>query len=295
MKNKINRNFYAYLFIIPFFTVFVVFQLYPIIYTFFLSFHKWDGMSDIVNVGVKNFETLLSDKYFFLSLKNTVRIWLVNFIPQIGIALLLAGIFTFNRIKGMRFFRAVFYLPNLVTAASMGLLFNLLFDGNKSAINQILMNIGIINTPIEFFSSPIFTSSITSYIQWWMWFGYTLIIVMAGMTSISSEIYEAAMVDGATSVKTFFHITLPLVRPTLLYLMITSIIGGMQLFDVPATLTNGLGDPQKSILTTAMYIYNTGFKNHNMGYASTLSVGLFVIIAILSIISFRIMNAKEEK
>ena len=295
MKNKINRNFYAYLFIIPFFTVFVVFQLYPILYTFFLSFHKWDGISKIVNVGVDNFETLLRDKYFSLSLKNTVRIWLGNFIPQIGIALLLAGIFTFNRIKGMTFFRAVFYLPNLVTAASMGLLFNLLFDGNKSVINQILMNLGIINTPIEFFSSPIFASSIASYIQWWMWFGYTLIIVMAGMTSISSEIYEAAMVDGATSVKTFFYITLPLVRPTLLYLMITSIIGGMQLFDVPATLTNGLGDPQKSILTTAMYIYNTGFKNHNMGYASTLSVGLFIIIAILSVISFRIMNAKEEK
>lgn len=294
MKKTLTKDRYGYLFIAPFFIVFVIFGLYPILYTFFLSFHKWDGISDTIFIGVKNFETLINDKFFWQALGNTVRIWIMNFIPQILIALLLAAIFTFNRIRGMRFFRAVFYLPNLITAASVGLLFNLFFVGDNSVANSFLMTLGIIDEPISFFSSPVFTSSLTSYIQMWMWFGYTLIIVMAGMTTIDKEIYEAAMVDGASKTKTFLKITLPLIRPTMIYLAITSVIGGMQLFDVPATLTDGNGSPQRSIMTVSMYIYNTGFKNHNMGYASAVSIGLFVIVALLSILVFKSMNRKEK-
>lgn len=294
MKKTLTKDRYGYLFIAPFFIVFVIFGLYPILYTFFLSFHKWDGISDTIFIGVKNFETLINDKFFWQALGNTVRIWIMNFIPQILIALLLAAIFTFNRIRGMRFFRAVFYLPNLITAASVGLLFNLFFVGDNSVANSFLMTLGIIDEPISFFSSPVFTSSLTSYIQMWMWFGYTLIIVMAGMTTIDKEVYEAAMVDGASKTKTFLKITLPLIRPTMIYLAITSVIGGMQLFDVPATLTDGNGSPQRSIMTVSMYIYNTGFKNHNMGYASAVSIGLFVIVALLSILVFKSMNRKEK-
>ena len=128
-----------------------------------------------------------------------------------------------------------------------------------------------------------------------MWFGYTLIILMAGMSSIDASIYEAARIDGASKVRTFFSVTLPQLKPTVTYLMLTSIIGGMQLFDVPATLTDGLGSPDKSILTISMYIYNHGFKNYNVGYAATLSIGLFVIIAILSIIYFVLQNRKEKQ
>lgn len=294
MKKTLSKHRYGYLFIAPFFILFVIFGLYPIVYTFYLGFQKWDGISEPIYWGIKNFETLLQDKFFWTALRNTVRIWIVNFIPQMGIALLLAAIFTFNRIKGMTFFRAVFYLPNLITAASVGLLFNLFFNGDKSVVNSLLMKVGVLEEPFSFFSSPIFTSSLTSYIQMWMWFGYTLIIVMAGMTTIDRQVYEAAMVDGASKAKTFFSITLPLIRPTLIYLTITSIIGGMQLFDVPATLTDGNGNPQRSILTVAMYIYNTGFRNHNMGYASAISIGLFVIVAILSVLAFRFMKGKEE-
>jgi multiple sugar transport system permease protein len=194
----------------------------------------------------------------------------------------------------MKFFRAVYYLPNLITAASIGLLFNLFFNGDKSVVNQILMSIHLIKEPIGFLGSGVFASSIVSYIQWWMWFGYTTIIVMAGMTTIDLKVYEAAMMDGATKIQTYWFITLPLIKPTLIYITITSIIGGMQLFDVPAVLTDGAGAPQKSILTTAMYIYNQGFKSHNFGYASAVSVGLFMIVVVLSAISYRVMQRKEE-
>ncbi|HHV11924.1 MAG TPA: sugar ABC transporter permease [Clostridiales bacterium] len=289
-----NRQHYGYFFILPYFLIFAVFGLFPILYTFFLSVYKWDGMMPKVFIGFDNFKRLLTDKYFYLATGNTIKIWLFNFIPQIAAALLLSCIFTFNRIRGMKFFRAAYYLPNLITAASVGLLFNLLFNGDKSAVNYILVQSGILKEPFAFFSSPEFTSGLVSYIQWWMWFGYTTVIVMAGMTTVDNSLYEAAMSDGATKMQTFRKITVPLIKPTLIYLTITSIIGGMQLFDVPATLTNANGDPQKSILTTTMYIYNQGFKSYNYGYACAVSVGLFAIIAVLSVFSFRAMRRRGD-
>lgn len=126
-----------------------------------------------------------------------------------------------------------------------------------------------------------------------MWFGYTTVIVMAGITSIDTTIYDAALVDGASKTQTYIHITLPLIKPTIIYLTITSLIGGMQLFDVPATLSNGDGDPRKAVLTASMYLYNQGFKNHNYGYASAISVGLFIIIGIMELLCFQ-GNAQER-
>ena len=290
--NKLNKSRYGYLFIAPFFVVFAIFGLYPILYTVFLSFQKWDGLAPLAGIGLKNFQRLVTDKVFYLSLWNTFRIWLMNFLAQMGAALILSALFTFNKIKGMKFFRAAFYLPNLITAASVGLLFNLLFNGDKSVANYILTGLGVPGAPFSFFNSGPFTSGLVSYIQWWMWFGYTTVIIMAGITTIDSGVYDAALVDGATKLQTYTKITLPLIRPTLIYMTITSIIGGMQLFDVPATLTNVQGDPRKSILTTSMYLYNQGFKNHNYGYASAISVGLFLLIAVLSVLALKAMRKK---
>lgn len=173
-------------------------------------------------------------------------------------------------------------------------MFNLLFDGDKSVANYILVALGVPGAPFSFFNNGTFTSGMVSYIQWWMWFGYTTVIVMAGITTIDSSVYDAALVDGAGKFRTFTRITLPLIRPTLIYMTITSIIGGMQLFDVPATLTNGTGDPNKAVLTTAMYLYNQGFKSFNYGYASAMSMGLFLIIAVLSAFALRAMRRKED-
>ena len=142
-KKKMDKGHYGYLFIAPFFIVFVVFGLYPIIYTFILSFQKWDGLVSATFIGTANFKRLLTDKVFFLSIWNTFRIWIFNFIPQMLTALLLSALFTFNKVRGMKFFRAAYYLPNLITAASVGLLFNLLFNGDKSAANQIMVALGI--------------------------------------------------------------------------------------------------------------------------------------------------------
>jgi multiple sugar transport system permease protein len=287
VKRPGSNGRHGYCFILPYFIAFAVFGVYPILATAKLSFERWDGFQPIAFAGGENYSRLVSDAVFYKSLWNTFRIWLCNFVPQILIALLLSGIFAFNKIRGMKFFRAAYYLPNLMTAASVGLLFNLLFNGDQSMANQALRSLGLLSSPAGFLSSGAFASGVVSYIQWWMWFGYTTIIVIAGMTTVDPSIYEAAMIDGAGKVSTYRRITLPLIRPTVLYLTVTSIIGGMQLFDVPAVLTDGAGSPQKSILTTSMYVYNQGFRSHNFGYACAVSVGLFLLIILLSSVASR--------
>lgn len=293
MQKHINK--YGYFFILPFIITLIIFGIYPAVSTIIMSFQKWDGLSNPMWIGLKNYSRLISDKVFYLSLWNTFRIWIVEFIPQILVALLLAAIFSLRKIKGMPFFRATYYLPNLITASAVGILFNLLFNGDKSVANNILVAIGVPSAPFKFFQSGSFVSGLASYIQWWMWFGYTTIIVMAGITAIDSNLYEAAQVDGADRRQTFLRITIPLIRPTLVYITITSIIGGMQLFDVPSTLSDGTGDPDKSVLTTSMYLYAQGFSNRNMGYSAAVSIGLFIIIAVVSIASFYAMNRRSEE
>ena len=243
-KLRQRTDLWGYLFILPFFVVFIIFSLYPIIYSFMLSFKTWDGFRPMSDAGI----------------------------------------------RGMKAFRMIYYLPNLITAASMGLLFNLLFDGRNSTFNQILVALGAGGAPYDFFDSAIFTRLISSYILWWMWFGYTTIILMAGISSIDPELYEAAYIDGAGKLQVFMKITMPLIKETMIYLTITSIIGGMQIFDVPANLTNVYGDPQKAILTSSMYIYVQAFKNFSFGYASAASVLQFIIIAVLSFTTLRFMQ-----
>lgn len=296
MKSGLNtrKNRWGYFFIIPFFVTFVIFNLYPIIYTVILSFQKWNGFSTPKNIGFENWKRIRGDGAFILTIKNTLRIWIWDFIPQLGVALLLSAIFSLEKMRGMKFFRAVYYLPNLITAASIGLLFNILFNGDRSTVNQLLQTLNITSGPISFFKSPKITSAICSFILWWMWFGYTTILVMAGISGIDDNLYEAAKLDGANNGQVFFRITLPLIRPTLIYITITSIIGGMQIFDVPLNLTNLQGDPQKSILTTSMYIYQQGFKNNNFGYASVLSLLLFMVIAVLSFIALTVSKRREK-
>lgn len=293
-KSINNRSKYGYLFILPFFIAFIFLGLYPVLFTFSLSVQKWDGLKPETFVNIENFKRLFTDKIFYLSIWNTLRIWVISYIPQILAALLLSAIFTMYNVRGMKAFRAIYYLPNLITAASVGLLFNLLFNGNKSVVNNILQALNVKGAPFDFFNSPVFTSNLTSYIQWWMWFGYTTILVMAGITTIDRNLFEAARVDGANRGQTYRKITLPLIKPTIVYITITSIIGGMQLFDVPSTMSDGTGEPDKAILTAAMYLYNQGFKNHNYGYSAAISVGLFVVIGVMSFVSLKVMKGGSD-
>ena len=292
MKEK--RAKWGLIFCLPFIVTFLVFQLYPIIYSFYLSMTFQENNKTFIFIGMKNYQDLVTDKTFWLSVLNTWKIWLMCFIPQITSALLLAVLLTQYKVKGSSFFRAVFYLPNLVTAASIGVLFAALFDWQTGSVNSILVSLGILKEKINWMSRPAFAQGITSFIQWWMWFGYSSILLTSGIAAIPKELVDASVVDGANDRQRLFRITLPLLKPTILYVLVTSLIGGMQIFDIPMTLTQGSGEPEKSLMTMVLYLYNMAFKNNDYPYGATISYGLFVIILVISGLFFKVLYGKKE-
>ena len=294
MKSKLAK--YGYIFTAPFLLAFLLFQLYPILYTLGLSFTREADRRKLVFAGLRNYIYLLSDKTFWQSVSNTWIIWTGCIIPQIILALVLAVLLSQYRIRGADTFRAIFYLPNLVTAASIGVLFSVLMDWQTGMVNKLLLTTGIIAEPVYWLGNPYTARSIVSIIQWWMWFGHSTIIITAGVKAIPEELVEAALVDGAGNGQRFFRITLPLLRPTLLYIAVTSLIGGMQTFDIPMALNRG-EDANRSLMTMVIYVYNTAFRNRNYSYGATVSYGIFVIIMFFSLIFFKIIapRTQEEK
>jgi multiple sugar transport system permease protein len=196
------------------------------------------------------------------------------------------------RIKGQRFFKTVIYLPNLIMAAAFSMLFFTLFS-RIGPINNLLMSLGFIDKPYLFLSNVWSTRSLIAFMNFIMWFGNTTILLMAGMLGIPKDLYEAAEVDGATPTQIFFKVTLPLLKPIFVYVLVTSLIGGLQMYDVPQILTDGTGDPLRSSMTLIMYL-NRHLYSKNFGLAGALSVILLVITAILSLIVFRAMDFKNE-
>jgi multiple sugar transport system permease protein len=281
---------------------FIVLQLYPLIYTLFLSFTNLstaNPQGDFIGLG--NYIRLSQDKFFLLSVKNTWRIWIVCFIPQLIFALLLATILTRSKIKGKDVFRGVYFLPNLVTAASVGILFNVLLSWQSGAINQILVALRIIteDQKIHFLASPFWTSTAVSVILWWMWFGHSMILFMAAMVSVPQTYYDAAAVDGANAWQTFWKITVPQIKPVMIYVLVTSLIGGMNNFDIPFVIGEGqnlgTGGPLKSVLTMVMYLYNMAFTGgRQRGYAAAIAFAIFFIVIVCSVIIFKLMSREEE-
>lgn len=291
---KYNR--YGYYFLIPFFVTFLVFSLYPILYTVYLSFTDLNGWNTTANfVGFKNYSSIIHNALFVKSIKNTFVLWVLNFIPQMGVALLIAAWFTNKKLKlkGTQFFKVVFYLPNVITAASVAVLFSALFSYPMGPINMALIKMGVISSANNFFQSNGATIAIVAFIQFWMWYGQTMIVLQSGILSISESLFESARVDGATDGQIFRHITLPLLRPIILYTLVTSLIGGLQVFDIPYLLTQG--GPNNSVLTVTMYIYQQAFSgNRNFYLAATASVILLLISIILSVLMFRVLKGRTR-
>ena len=298
---------YGYIFIAPFFIVYLFFQFYPLINTFILSFFG-NGKAADDFVGIQNFSFLFGDASraakavraeFWLSMKNTVILWFGNFIPQISLSLLLAVWFTDAKlkIKGKGFFKVVMYMPNIITAASIAALFlNLLGDDKYGAINSMLINWGVISKEeaICFIRDEAISRGSVMFIQTWMWFGNTMIMLMSGIMGINPSLFEAADIDGANSGQTFRHVTLPLLKPIMLYTLVTSMIGGFQMFDIPYLFKIGT-IVRPSLKTVAVFIYGH-FKAMpaNYGYAGAASVLLFIITAALGSIVFFMYRDKDE-
>ena len=289
--NEVSYAKYGYMFIAPFFIAFLIFQFIPLLQTIYYSFFEYyrSGLKIIGPnpVGFENYAALF-EADFGKYAGNTIIMWVLGFIPQIVISLLLAAWFTDVRlkIKGKQFFKVVIYMPNLIMASAFAMLFFALFS-DKGPVNSTLVSMGILSHPFRFMSSVWGTRGLVGLMNFLMWFGNTTILLMAGMMGIDPSLFEAAQVDGATPTQIFFRITLPLLRPILVYVLITSLIGGLQMFDVPQILTNGTGDPARNTMTLIMYL-NKHLYSKNFGMAGALSVFLFIVTGILSLIVYRI-------
>ena len=305
-KNKSNKanhnvvkfNRWGYIFLIPFFVTYIIFSLIPLFSTIYNSFFEnyRSGLKQIGPnfVGGANYVNLLTTPEIWKYLGNTLIMWVGGFIPQIVIALLLAYWFSDPslRLKGQRFFKTVIYMPNLIMASAFSMLFFALFS-DSGPVNQILMSLGAIKEPFKFFQFVGASRILVMLMNFLMWFGNTTILLMAGMLGIDSSLYEAAQVDGATASQVFFKITMPILRPIFIYVLITSLIGGLQMFDVPQILTNGRGNPMDA-LTTVIMLLNRYLTSKDVGRGGALSVFLFIVTGILSLVVFRINSSKEK-
>lgn len=296
MKSKHKKIDYAkwgYLFILPFFVSFFIFSLIPLADTIRYSFFEYyrSGIKEIGPnfVGLENYISLLgSDMLKYAG--NTMVLWIIGFIPQIVIALVLAEWFVDARLKihGTQFFKVVIYLPNLIMASAFAMLFFTMFSTN-GPVNSILTSLGWFSQPVDFLGSVWGTRSLVGLMNFLMWFGNSTIMLMAAIMGISPDVFEAAELDGCSSLQRFFYITLPQIRPILAYTLITSIIGGLQMFDVPQILTNGQGTPDRTSMTLIMFL-NSHLKSRNYGMAGALSVFLFVVSGILCFVVYRMTN-----
>lgn len=295
-RRRIKKDHWGYFFIFPFFAVFAVFNLYPILYTLRLSFTDWDGIRDAGWVGAANYIRLLGDRIFWKSVLNTIFITVAAGGLQLVSGLVLAYVLNQKFIKGPHVFKNIFYFPNLVTAVSLGVLFNLLFAWQRGSVNLLLESIGLIGEPVNWMINGSFVRAVLIFIIWFQYFGYYIIIFTAGIKGISGDILEAAAIDGAGSFKTFILIVLPLLKPVITYACVTILIGGMQLFDIPYIIGKGTGAPNGASLTALSYMYNTSFKNYNYGYGAAISYGLFLLTIIFSVLYMRgNMKSEEER
>ena len=295
---RVDYSKFGYFFILPFFVTFFVFSFIPLVDTIRYSFFEYyrSGLKEVGPnfVGLGNYIALLkSDLLRYAG--NTFTPWMLGFVPQIIISLVLAAWFTDARLKihGEQFFKVVIYLPNLIMASAFAMLFFTMFS-NSGPVNSILMDMGFAKKPIDFMGTVGGTRALVGLMNFLMWFGNTAIMLMAAIMGISPDLFEAASLDGCTHTQIFFKITLPLIRPILSYTLITSMIGGLQMFDVPQILTNGQGSPDRTSYTLIMFL-NSHLKASNYGMAGALSVYLFIVSAILCFIVYRMLNDDGEK
>ncbi len=299
-RSRISYAKWGYIFIAPFFIAYIACTLIPQVMTLYNSFFEnyRDGLKQIGPnfVGLQNYGKLFTPdksgtigmlKYF----GNTMVLWLMGAVPQVAVALLLAVFFTSYRlnIKGQQFFKTVIYMPNLIMASAFSMLFFTLFSP-VGPVNQLILSAGWADKAIDFLQMKIPVRVLISLMNFLMWFGNTTILLMAGIQGIDQSMFEAAEIDGASSWQVFRRVTLPLLSPILVYTVITAMIGGLQMFDVPQVLTNAKGTPNRASMTMVMYLNNYLQTSKNYGMAGAVSMILFIVSAALSLVVYNSLS-----
>ncbi|MBQ4898310.1 sugar ABC transporter permease [Paenibacillus sp. Marseille-P2973] len=291
--SKLNKQMLVapYIYISPYFILFFVFSLYPILYSIYISFTDWNGSGEKLFIGFENYIQLFSDNDFWLSLWNSTLIFLMYVPIMLFVGLILASMLNSNWMVGKGFFRMALFVPNFVSVVAVSFVFILLLNTQDGLVNSVLRSIGLIDNPIPWLESPWWARFSVAMMVLYRWLGYNMLLLLTGLQNISKDLYEAAYVDGATKIKSFFFITIPLVKKMLLFCTVLSTIGTFSLFTEPFILTQG--GPLNSTLTPVLMLYRESFQNFNFGYASSIAVCFFILMMVISLLQMRIFDDKE--
>jgi cellobiose transport system permease protein len=292
--SRLDLKASPYLYIAPFFIVFGIFGAYPLLRTLWMSFHNWDLVNEPTLgstwVGLHNYAALMSDDYFWKALRNTVAMFLLATVPQLLLALLLANIL--NRpLRAKTFFRLTVLVPNATSVAAVAIVFGTLFQRDFGVVNWLIGLFGA--HPIDWHSSVWTHWTAISTMVDWRWTGYNTLILLAGMQAIPRDIYESASIDGATAWKQFWSITLPMLRPTFLFVTMVSIVGGLQLYTEPFLFNNGSnqGGNLRESQTLIMYMFENSFDNTSKaGYGAAVGFALFLLIMVAAVGNFLLVR-----
>lgn len=290
---EIRRNWVAYVYISPFYILFAIFGAFPILFSLYLSLQQWNGISAMQWVGLENYVRLFQDRLFWLALWNTVYIGIVAHVPMLLGALVLAFIVNSAAVRYKEFYRTAYFLPIVTSPVAVALVFSTLYGVRFGLINWLLTELG--GAPIDWWGGRgewIKPAIIILFI--WRWLGWNMIIYLAGLQGINPELYEVAAMDGASLPQVFWYITLPLLRPIILFTLILSTIGAMTIFDEPFLLVGVTGGTNNAGLTIAMYLYNRGFNFAHFGYASAMAYVVSAIIVAVSIFNIRVFGSRAD-
>ena len=290
LSHKLSRwdvRFSPYLYISPFFILFGITGLFPLLYTGYVSLHDWDLIGgEGAFVGLENFSTIIAQDFFWKALRNTISIFLLSSVPQVIAAITIAALLDAN-LRARTFWRMGVLLPYVVAPVAVALVFSKMFADDSGMINAILTQIGL--DPIPWHSQALPAQVAIATMVNFRWTGYNTLIFLAAMQAIPRDIYEAAVIDGASRLRQFFSITIPMVRPTVIFVVITSTIGGLQIYDEPRMYDQfGQGGNDRQWLTLTLYMYELGWRNTNLGRAAALAWLLFMLIVVFAIANYLI-------
>lgn len=290
-KQKLRQTLPLYAAISPFYVLFAIFGLFPILFSIVLSLTDWDGMGEISFVGLAQYQFLLTDGRFWNAVGNTFIIWFLSTIPMLFFAMVIAFLLHQN-IRFTKLYRVAFFLPNVTSMVAMAIVFGSVFSDTFGLVNSALTALGLDTIP--WLSSPWGIKITIAMMVIWRFTGYNAIIYLAGLQSIPTDLYDAAKVDGANLRQVFFRITVPMMRPIILFTVITSTIGGLSLFTEPQVLLGNNGGAGEAGMTIVLYQYNQAFTQFDFGYGSAIAWALFLIAAIFAIINWRLVSGRRD-
>jgi cellobiose transport system permease protein len=285
---RLDTRLTPYVFVSPFFLLFLLVGMFPLGYTAWVSVHEWgllSGQGDFA--GLDNYRRVLEDRYFWNALRNTFSIFLLSSVPQVLAAIVIAAVLDAN-LRARTFWRMGVLLPYVVAPVAVALILSRLFADQAGMINSLLGQIGV--GPVRWHADPLSSHLAIASMVNFRWTGYNALIFLAGMQAIPRDLYEAAVIDGASRVRQFFSVTVPMLRPTVIFVVITSTIGGLQIFDEPRMFDQlGTGGADRQWMTVTMFLYELGWgAQKSFGRAAAVAWLLFLIIVAIGLLNFAI-------